>query len=50
MAIISNTFTTYSAIGMREDLSDVIDNISPTVTPFYSMLKKGKCASRYFEW
>jgi hypothetical protein len=50
MAIVANTFTTYSAIGMREDLSDVIDNISPTVTPFYSMLKKGKCASRYFEW
>ena len=33
MAIIANTFLTYSAIGMREDLSDVIDNISPTETP-----------------
>lgn len=50
MAIIANTFTTYTAIGMREDLSDVIDNISPTVTPFYSMLKKAKTTSRYFEW
>jgi hypothetical protein len=43
MAIIANTFLTYSAIGMREDLSDVIDNISPTDTPLYSALKKSKC-------
>jgi hypothetical protein len=50
VTIVTNTFTTYTAIGMREDLSDVIDNISPTVTPFYSMLKKSKCASRFIEW
>jgi hypothetical protein len=29
MAIVSNTFTTYSAKGIREDLSNVITNISP---------------------
>ena len=34
MAVVTNTFTTYAAIGMREDLSDIIDNISPTDTPF----------------
>lgn len=28
----------------------MIDNISPTTTPFYSLLKKGKCNSRFFEW
>lgn len=50
MAIVANTFTTYSAIGMREDLSDVIDMISPTDTPFLSSLKKGKASGRYFEW
>jgi hypothetical protein len=50
MTIVTNTFTTYSAIGMREDLSDVIDNISPTTTPLYSLLKKGKCNGRFFEW
>ncbi len=33
MAVVTNTFTTYTAIGQREDLSDVIDNISPTETP-----------------
>jgi hypothetical protein len=29
MAIVANTFTTYSAKGIREDLSNVITNISP---------------------
>lgn len=50
MAVVTNTFTTYAAIGQREDLSDVIDMISPTDTPFYSMLKKSKCSARFFEW
>lgn len=44
MAVITNTFTTYSAIGMREDLSDVIDMISPTERPFTSLLGKAKKA------
>lgn len=38
MAAIANTYTTYAAIGMREDLSDVIDMISPTERPFSAML------------
>src|SRR3546814_15942275 len=50
MAVVTNTFTTYDAIGMREDLSDVSDNIAPTDTPFLSALKKDKCKSRFFEW
>jgi hypothetical protein len=29
MAIVSNTFTTYSAKGIKEDLSNVITNIAP---------------------
>ncbi|HEL7630524.1 TPA: DUF5309 domain-containing protein [Stenotrophomonas maltophilia] len=50
MAVVANTFTTYAAIGQREDLSDVIDIISPTDTPLYSALKKSKASARYFEW
>ena len=38
MPVVTNTFTTYAAIGMREDLSDVIDMISPTERPLTSML------------
>jgi hypothetical protein len=29
MTIVANTFTTYSAKGIREDLSNVITNIAP---------------------
>lgn len=50
MAVVTNTFTTYAAIGMREDLSDVIDMISPTERPFSAMLKKRKASARLFEW
>ena len=35
MAIVTNTFTTYSAKGIREDLSNIITNISP--------LLEGRC-------
>lgn len=42
MAVIANTFTTYDAIGLREDLSDLISNIAPTETVFMSACKKGK--------
>ena len=34
MAMPTNTFATYEAIGNREDLSDVIYRIDPTDTPF----------------
>lgn len=50
MAVIANTLTTYDAIGLREELSDVIDNISPTATPVYSALRKKKIVSRRPEW
>ena len=46
MAQISNTFSTYDAIGEREDLSDVIYNISPTDTPFMSAIAKTKAIER----
>lgn len=29
MAIVTNTFLTFSGIGNREDLADVIYNVSP---------------------
>ena len=44
MAIVSNTFQTYQAIGDREDLSDIIYNISPTDTPFMSAIGKEKAS------
>ena len=40
----------YSAIGAREDLSDVIYDISPTDTPIMSSIGKSKATGVYHEW
>jgi hypothetical protein len=50
MAIVANTFTRYSAIGIREDLSNVIYNISPEETPFISNIGRENVKNTYFEW
>lgn len=46
----TNTFDRYSAVGIREDLSDIIYNISPTETPFVSTIGKTKAKSTWHEW
>jgi len=50
MAQPTNTFDHYDANGIREDLADVIYNISPEETPFYSSLKKSKASNTLHEW
>lgn len=50
MAIVANTFTRYSAIGMREDLSNVIYNISPEETPFVSNIRRDAISNTFTEW
>jgi len=51
MAIVTNTFTKYDAVGIREDLSNVIFNISPQTTPFVSnMTKRRKVTNTFFEF
>jgi len=50
MAIVANTFTRYSAVGIREDLSNVIYNISPEETPFISNIGRESVKNTYFEW
>ena len=50
MAQPSNTFDSYDANGIREDLENVIYNISPEETPFYSSLKKVSASNTYHEW
>jgi len=44
------TYQTYTSIGMREDLSDVIYSISPTDTPIMSSIGKTKATAVYHEW
>lgn len=50
MTAPTGTFLTTSAIGNREDLSDIIYRISPTATPFMSMSAKGKATNTLHEW
>ena len=50
MAQPSNTFDTYDAVGIREDLQDVIYSISPTETPFMSSAAREQVKSTTHEW
>ena len=50
MAQPTNTFDSYDAKGIREDLSDVIYNISPEETPFYTACAKAKATNTFHEW
>ncbi len=50
MAKISNAFDTYSATSDREDLSNIIYNISPMQTPFMSSIGKRNIKNVVFDW
>lgn len=50
MTIVANTFLTYSEIGAREDLSNLIALISPVDTPVLSNAKKGTVDNQKYEW
>jgi hypothetical protein len=54
MAIFSGTVTTFASApgiaGLREDLTEVIYNLSPTETPFMSNIARGKCSATFHEW
>jgi hypothetical protein len=44
------TFTRFDAVGAREDLSDVIYDISPQDTPIMSSIGKTKATAVFHEW
>jgi hypothetical protein len=50
MAQPSNTFSTYGAVGNREDLSDIVYNVDPTETPYLSSMPKAKATNTKHEW
>ncbi len=50
MSVPSGTTQTYQAIGRREDLTDVIHDVTPTDTPFMSAIGKGSASNTYHEW
>jgi hypothetical protein len=50
MAVPANTFISRAAIGNREDLSDVIYNVSPTDVPFLTGIGRTKASATTHEW
>jgi hypothetical protein len=49
-AAVTNRFTSYDMVGIREDLEDIIYDVSPEDTPLYSKAKKLKATNTYHEW
>lgn len=50
MAQPTNTFDSYDAVGIREDLADVIYDVSPEETPFMTKTPKTSASNTYHEW
>jgi hypothetical protein len=50
MAAPTNTYQSTAAVGNREDLTNMIYRITPTDTPFMSMIGKGKATGTKHEW
>jgi hypothetical protein len=50
MAQPSNTFDSYDVVGGREDLTNIIENISPTDVPFQSNIGRSKASSILHEF
>jgi len=50
MAIIANTLQTFGGKGLRENLTDVIYNITPTDTPFMANAGRSKMEAVLHEW
>lgn len=50
MAKVAQAYTTYSAVGNREDLSNVIYNIDPFDTPLLSAARRRNVKARQFDW
>lgn len=50
MAQATGTTDSYDLIGLAEDVENVINNISPTETPMYTMAKRKKATATLHQW
>ena len=50
MALTTNALPTYTAIGRREDLSDIIYMVDPTDTPFLTGIPSANATNTLHEW
>jgi hypothetical protein len=46
----TGTMETYDLVGKKEDISDIITNISPTKTPFASMIGSESVRNTIYQW
>lgn len=46
----ATAFKTYDQVGKKEDISDVISNISPTLTPFTTLVKGDTVSNTLYQW
>src|SRR5262245_60231045 len=46
----NGSYQTYDQVGIAEDVSDIISNISPTKTPFQTAIGGEKVTNTLFEW
>lgn len=44
------TYTTYDEVGLKEDISDVISNLSPTKTPFTTLIGTESVHNTLYQW
>jgi hypothetical protein len=44
------TYTTYDTVGIKEDVSEIITDLSPTKTPFQSLIGTDTTKNRKFNW
>ncbi len=50
MTLATSAFTTYSAVGNREDLTDDIYRVEPTKTPFWTGIQRATAKAVLHEW
>lgn len=50
MAVPANTYQTVSAVGVREDLVNMVFNVDPDTTVLQTALKRTKATNTYHEW
>jgi len=50
MTLATSAFTSFDAIGNREDLSDIIYNVAPTDTPFITGIPRTDAKAVLHEW
>lgn len=50
MPVVSATLKTYSQVGKKEDIEDIIYDISPTLTPFTSSIGTSTASATLHQW